>query len=150
MYITKNDRIDAALDQLDSQSTLNYAAAARDNHIHPTTLAWRYNGKSVSRAEANSKYRQWLNDVEEDTLLRYIDTLIDRHIPPTSQIVRNLAEEILKGPVGKNWTGHFLKRHADRIESRYLRPLDRTRASIESISLFEHFYTLILSYFIVL
>jgi hypothetical protein len=90
------------LDQLDSQSTLNYAAAARDNHIHPMTLARRYNGKSVSRVEANSKYRQRLNDVEEDTLLRYIDTLIDRHIPSTSQIVRNLAEEILKGPIGKN------------------------------------------------
>jgi Tc5 transposase DNA-binding domain len=150
MYTTKNDRIDAALDQLDSQSTLNYAAAARGNHIHPTTLARRYNGKSVSRAEANSKYRQRLNDVQEDTLLRYIDTLTDRHIPPTSQIVRNLAEEILKGPVGKNWTGHFLKRHADRIESRYLRPLDRTRASAESIPLFEHFYTLVLSYFAVL
>jgi hypothetical protein len=56
MYTTKNDRIDAALDQLDSQLTLNYVAAARDNHIHPTTLARRYNGKSVSRAEANSKY----------------------------------------------------------------------------------------------
>jgi hypothetical protein len=102
MYITKNDRIDATLNQLDSQSTLNYAAATRDNHIHPTTLARHYNGKSVSRAEANSKYHQWLNDVEEDTLLRYIDTLTDRHIPPISQIVRNLAEEILKEPIGKN------------------------------------------------
>jgi hypothetical protein len=150
MYTTKNDRIDAALDQLDSKSTLNYAAVARDNHIHPTTLAWRYNGKSVSRAEANSKYRQWLNDMQEDTLLRYIDTLTDRHIPPISQIVRNLAEEILKGPVRKNWTGHFLKRHADRIESHYLCPLNHTRASTESIPLIEHFYTLILSYFTVL
>jgi hypothetical protein len=69
MYTTKNDRIDAALDQLDSQLTLNYAAAARDNHIHPMMLARRYNDKSVSRAEANSKYRQQLNDVQEGTLL---------------------------------------------------------------------------------
>jgi Tc5 transposase DNA-binding domain len=114
------------------------------------TLARRYNSKSVSRVEASSKYRQRLNDVQEDTLLQYIDTLIDRHIPSTSQIVRNLVEEILKGPVGKNWTGHFLKRHVDRIESRYLRPLDRTRASAKSIPLFEHFYTLVLSYFVIL
>jgi hypothetical protein len=150
MDSTKNDRIKAAMDQLDSQRALNYAAAARDHNIHRTTLARRYNGKTVSRTEANSTYRQRLNDVQEDTLLRYIDTLTDRHIPPTSQIVRNLAEEILKGPVGKNWTGHFLKRHADRINSCYLRPLDRARASAESIPLFEHFYTLVLSYFAVL
>jgi hypothetical protein len=33
---------------LDSQSTLNYAAAARAFQIHPTTLARRYKGKTVS------------------------------------------------------------------------------------------------------
>jgi Tc5 transposase DNA-binding domain len=107
MDSTKNDRIKAAIDQLDSQKALNYAAAARDHHINRTTLARRYNGKTVSRAEANSTYRQRLNDVQEDTLLRYIDTLTDRHIPPTSQIIKNLAEEIIKGPMGKR-TSIFL------------------------------------------
>jgi hypothetical protein len=63
MYTTKNDRIDAALVQMDSQLALNYVAPARDNHIHPTTLARRYNSKSVIQAKANSKYRQRLNDV---------------------------------------------------------------------------------------
>jgi hypothetical protein len=84
MDSTKNGRIEAALDQLKSQKTLNYAAAARDHHVHRTTLARRYCGKTVSRAEANSTYRQRLNDVQEDTLLRYINSLTDRHIPPTS------------------------------------------------------------------
>jgi hypothetical protein len=63
MYITKNDHIDVALNQLDSQSTLNYAVVARDNHIHLMTLARRYNSKSVSQAKVNSKYRQRLNDM---------------------------------------------------------------------------------------
>ena len=150
MDSTKNARIDAAMAQLDSQKTLNYAAAARAFGIHPTTLWRRYSGKTVSREKANSTFRQRLNNVQEDTLLGYIDSLTDRHIPPTSQIVRNLAEEILKGPVGKNWTGRFLKRHAERIDSHYLRPLDRARASAESIPLFERFYTLVLSHFAVL
>jgi hypothetical protein len=102
MDSTKNDCINAAMDQLDSQEALNYAAAARAHNIYPTTLARRYNSKTVSRAEATSTYRQQLNNVQEDTLLQYINTLTDRYIPPTSQIIRNLAEEILKGPVGKN------------------------------------------------
>ena len=71
MDSTKNDRINAAMDQLDSQMALNYAAAARDHNIDRTTLARRYKGKTVSRAEANSTYRQRLNAVQEDTLLRY-------------------------------------------------------------------------------
>jgi Tc5 transposase DNA-binding domain len=124
MNSTKNDRIKAVIDQLDSQRTLNYAAAARDYHIDRTTLARRYNGKTVSRVEANSTYRQRLNDVQEDTLLRYIDTLTDRHIPPTSQIIRNLVEEIIKGSMGKNWIENFIKRHIDRINYHYLRPID--------------------------
>jgi hypothetical protein len=63
MDSTKNDRIEAAMDQLDSQRALNYAAAARDHYVDPTTLARRYNGKTVSQAEVNSIYRQRLNDV---------------------------------------------------------------------------------------
>jgi hypothetical protein len=84
MDSTKNDRIKAAIDDLDSQRAPNYAATARAHNIDRTTLARRYNGKTVSRAEATSTYRQCLNDVQEDTLLRYIDSLTDRHIPPTS------------------------------------------------------------------
>jgi hypothetical protein len=62
MDSAKNAQIDAAMAQLDSQKTLNYAAAARVFGIHPTTLARRYKGKTVSRAEANSTFRQRLNN----------------------------------------------------------------------------------------
>jgi hypothetical protein len=51
--------------------------------------------------------------------------------------------------MGKNWISNFIRRHLDRIDSRYLRPIDRARVSAESIPLFEQFYTLILSYFAV-
>jgi hypothetical protein len=78
MDSAKNAQIRAAMDQLDSQDVLNYAAAARAFEVDPTTLAQRYRSETVSRAEANSTYRQRLNNVQEDTLLCYIDTLIDR------------------------------------------------------------------------
>jgi hypothetical protein len=48
MDSTKNDRIKAAIDELNSQKALNYAAAARANNIDRTTLSRRYNGKTVS------------------------------------------------------------------------------------------------------
>jgi hypothetical protein len=45
MDSTKNDRIKAAMDQLDSQKVLNYAAADRDHYISSMTLARRYRAK---------------------------------------------------------------------------------------------------------
>jgi hypothetical protein len=50
------------MDRLDSQNTLSYAAA-RAFETHTTTLARRYKGKPVSKAEAKSTFRQRLNNV---------------------------------------------------------------------------------------
>jgi Tc5 transposase DNA-binding domain len=101
-------------------------------------------GLTAPRGHANTEYRQRLNKAQEEVLLGYIDSLIDKHIPPTTQIVKNLAEELLKGPVGKNWTASFVRRHKQRISSIGLRPLDRARVSAENTAVFEHFYRLVL------
>ena len=84
MESTKNARIEAVMAMLDSQSTLNYAEAARAFDIHPTTLARRYRDQTGSRKETNSNYRQCLNSTQEDTLLDYIDSLTDKHISVTN------------------------------------------------------------------
>jgi hypothetical protein len=82
---------------LNRQESLNYAAAARTYEIHPSTLARRRKGLTVSRAEANSTFRQRINDVQEDTLLGHIDTLTDRHIPPTTQIIKEFGGGDIEG-----------------------------------------------------
>lgn len=138
------DPMTAACDHLDRQEKLNYAAAAREFNLNVRTLERHYTGKCGSRQEASSKHHQRLNDVEEDTLLRYIDELTNRHIPPTTQIVKNLAEEILGAPVGENWANRFVKRHEDRICSVYLKPIDHKRASAESITVFKRYFAIVL------
>ena len=97
--------------------------------------------------ETNSTHRQRLTHTREDELLRYITALTDRHIPPTTQIITNLAEKLLDGPVGKNWIVRFIRRHSQRIYSRYLRPLNHKRISAESAVVFKHFYQLVLLLF---
>jgi hypothetical protein len=57
MEPTKNARIKAAMELLNSQSTLNYAAAARAFQIHPTTLARQYRCETTTQKEANSTFR---------------------------------------------------------------------------------------------
>ncbi len=64
-------------------------------------------------------------------------------MPPTPQIVKNLAEEIAGFSVGKNWTGQFVHRHRDKLCSVYLRNMDHQRVKAESQELFEEFYQLV-------
>jgi hypothetical protein len=95
-------QIDAAIAHLEAQEKLNDIEAGKLFGVHRTTLMRRYTRKTRSRAEANSNCRQRLNNAQEDTLLGCIDTLTKRHIPPTSQIIRNLAEEMLRGLLARN------------------------------------------------
>jgi hypothetical protein len=96
------DQIDAALAHLRAQKKPNYAAAVRTYGVEPTTLRRRFLRLTRSRALVNSEDCQLLNDVQEDTLLEYIDRLTDKYIPPTTQIIKNLTEGILGKPVEKN------------------------------------------------
>ena len=66
-------------------------------------------------------------------------------MPPTSQIVKNMAEEIIKGAVHKNWTANFVRRHKDELKSLYLRNIDNQRAKSEFAPMFEHFYHLVIN-----
>ena len=62
-------------------------------------------------------------------------------MPPTSQIVHNIAEEISKRKLGKNWVSGFVKRHSDRLHSAFLRTIDNLRISHgQSYDLIEEFF----------
>jgi hypothetical protein len=69
--------------------------------------------------------------------------MTDRGIPPTTQIVRNLAEEIIQRKVGKNWTRDFVKRYRTRLKSLYLFNIDHLRVKAEYGPYFQHFYDLV-------
>ena len=64
-------------------------------------------------------------------------------MPPTSSIVRNLAEEIRGRSIGKNWTGQFVRRNAYRLKSLYLRNIDNLRIAAEYAPMFTLFFTLV-------
>ena len=69
-------------------------------------------------------------------------------MPPTSGMVRNLAEEVIGRPVGKNWTGDFVKRYKSRLTGVYLRNIDSQRIKSEYAPLFKQFYDLVIWFFI--
>ena len=64
-------------------------------------------------------------------------------MPPTSQIVKNLAKEIREERVGKNWVGQFVKRYKLRLKSLYLRNIDNLRAGAEYALMFQLFFSIV-------
>ena len=123
-------RMKAAIALLNVQKKPNYAKTAREWKLGRTAVGRRFEGKTVSRAEANSEYRMLLTNAQEEALITRINCLTDRNMPPTSAMVRNMAEEIRGAEVNKNWTSTFVQRHQDRLKSLYLRNIDNKRASM--------------------
>ena len=99
---THDARIELAMQDLANQTKPNVMSTAKKYGVARMTLRDRFLGQSLSKQAAASKYRQCLTLVQEETLIAYINRLTDWGIPPTSRIVRNMAEEMIGGPVGKN------------------------------------------------
>jgi hypothetical protein len=97
-------RMEAAFAALDLQETRNYTQVAEKYELERTTLSKWYRGQTVSWKVFLSESRQCLTIAQEEALIEQINKLTDWHIPPTSQIVKNFAEEMIRREVGKNWT----------------------------------------------
>ena len=97
-----DSRIESALADLDMQEKPNYRAIAKKYRVARITLSEYYKGKTTLRKIANSEYYQYLTIEQEEVLIDQINHLIDYTIPLTTQIVRNIAEEIIRDRIEKN------------------------------------------------
>ena len=135
-----NARIAAAIADLKSQDRVNISSTAKRHGVARKTLADRFYGKSITIEEANSNARQQLSNVQEETLIEYINKLNDRGFPPTPQILKNIAESIAHKQLGTNWVARFCQRHRNRLASVYLRTIDHKRKLADNSQHFQHFY----------
>jgi transposase-like protein len=133
--------IDLALAECEKEAIPNWSAIAKKHGVHRTTLRRRFKGSQRSFVESRSENVQRLTLEQEEVLISFINKYSDRSMPPTSQIVKNVVEELCRGPVDKNWVGRFTKRYKHRLRAVYLRTIDGKRVSSEYIPLLEKFYT---------
>jgi hypothetical protein len=52
---------------------------------------------------------------QKEELVKYIEGLTERHLPPTRQMIQNFATEIAGDEVSESWVTRFLNRHLDRL-----------------------------------
>ena len=100
--MVNEEYMQAALADCDLSEDPNYTEIAKKHHINRLTLSRRHQDITRSRAQFLSESVQCLTKAQEETLISYINRMTNRNMPPTTQIVRNLAEEIIQNPVGKN------------------------------------------------
>lgn len=142
-------RIPEAIADLESQDVPNIKATVEKYDVNRKTLENRWKGKSTSMEACVSNHRQCLTNSQERALVQLINKLTDRRIPPTTAIVKNLAEEIRGCAVGKNWTASFVDRHKDDVKSLYLKSIDNKRVKGEYAAPYELFYKLVGCFFCV-
>ena len=100
--IVNEDDMKKALAEIESSLEPNCTQIAEKYSLVLSTLIRRAQGKTTSRAEFQSQVHQCLTNAQERVLINQINCLTAHGIPPTSQMVKNFAEEIIGREVGKN------------------------------------------------
>jgi hypothetical protein len=139
--------MEKAINELNRQLIPNYRQISEKYGLTRTTLMRRFLSLCTSRQEATSIYHKLLTDTQEEALITQINKLTVRGMPPTTKIVKNLAEEVIGRKIHKNWTAHFVRRYSSRLKSLYLRNIDNLRVKSEYGPHLEHFFDLVASDF---
>jgi hypothetical protein len=144
-----NARIENALAELNSLAKSNplkrvkILPVANKWSVDRSTLSRRYKGETCTVEEASSFSIQKLNNMQEEVLLKHINRLSDRGIPPTPQITKNIAEEIAGKELGVHWVTRFVERHRDRLKSTFLCTIDHRRKKADNSHYFQVFFDLV-------
>jgi hypothetical protein len=81
--LSHNDRIELAIAELESQAQPNFVVTARKYNFKRITLSRRFKGETGSKENAVSYVFKALINVKKDVLVRYINDLNARELPPT-------------------------------------------------------------------
>ena len=145
--MVKNGDINTAIADIEAQrargENICYEATAAKHNVERSRLSRRCRGVTMSHDQYISERCRHLTNGQEKVLIKRINYLTDKGIPPTSQIVKNLVEEICQTEVDKNWVGRFLKRHGHVLKSGYLRCIANERIKAEYLPNFLLFFQLV-------
>lgn len=97
--------------------------------------------REVSRDKATSDgMRQSLLPPQELELVRYIEELHTRGLPPTREMI---GSEIFGDPVSMSWIDRFLHRNHDHLISRWAPSIDRVRHQTDSIDKYDSYFDIL-------
>jgi hypothetical protein len=104
----------------------SYRQTAKRFGVDRTMLARRHQGKTRSHA-GEAQQRMLLSPQQEKQLVRYIEGLKKRGLPPTREMIQNFALVVAKWEVSDAWVTRFLGQNDAFLTSKWTVGMDRTR-----------------------
>ncbi|EED23179.1 conserved hypothetical protein [Talaromyces stipitatus ATCC 10500] len=132
----------AALRSADPGEKPNISLVARTYGVSQSGLYKRFHGVTGSKEEQYDKQRI-LTTTQSRALIKWINQLTERGLPPTNSMLANFAREISGKEPGKNWASRWLKAHSDKVISRYSTGLDSDRKKADSAYKYALYFELI-------
>ncbi|EED17281.1 DNA helicase, putative [Talaromyces stipitatus ATCC 10500] len=127
------DKYELALEALHSLKPgekRNVALIARTYGVDPSNLRKRFR-KVTGPKEAQYNNQRLLNEGQSQALIRWINHLTEKGLPPTNSMLANFARDICGRKPGKNWASRWLKSHSDQVISHYSTGLDMDRKNAD-------------------
>jgi hypothetical protein len=131
-----------ALERGGEGEEIGYVAIAKKFGVDESTLRRRHQGKCSTRVEA-AQERKNLSTQQEEELVKYIEDLTSKGLPPTRAMIQNFASVVAKKEVGKSWVSRFLNRHKDTLLPKWSTGIDSNRHKADSYEKYKLYFNLL-------
>jgi hypothetical protein len=132
----------AAIEALEPGEKLVYQKIADQYGVDRSTLARRHKRVQVPRELKDSNQKK-LTPQQEAGLVKYIEELTARHIPPTREIIRNFASAVAKEEVSDSWVTRFINTYSIHLISQYSTGMDANRHHADSYIKYKLYFDLL-------
>jgi hypothetical protein len=130
----------AAIEAQGSEEKLMYQRIADQYGVNRSTLARRHKRVQVSQ-EVKQSSQQKLTPQQEAELVKYVEELTARWIPPTREVIRTFASAVAKEPVSESCVTRFINKYTIDLVSLYSTRMNTDRHNADSYSKYKLYFT---------
>ncbi|KAG9186011.1 hypothetical protein G6011_02567 [Alternaria panax] len=136
------DPIQEAIEEIESRELgdeFSYQAIAKKYGVGRMTLMRRHKGETETYGLRKSS----LHPQHEAELVRYIETLTERRLPPTRTMIQQFASQLAGKPVSESWVSRYLRRHPNHLISRSGKAMAKERTKADSGTKYNLYFKLL-------
>jgi hypothetical protein len=123
----------------DPGEQFSYQQIAKKYSVNRVTLMRRHKHETEDYSVRN----QSLHPEREAELVRYIETLTERLLPPTRTMIRQFASQLAGKPVSESWVDRYLRRHPNHLISRSGKAMAKERTKADSGAKYSLYFKLL-------
>jgi hypothetical protein len=127
---------------LGPEEEICYARIAQKHGVVRSTLSRQHRAITQS-ATTKTINQQKLTPQQEEELVKYIEELTARHIPPTREMIANFASAVAQEPVSESWVTRFINKYTIHLISQYSTGMDSNRHNADSYTKYELYFNLL-------